>query len=593
MKKEPTSFSFNHCLQNILCLTLCLSMITACHKTKESHYEDTFEKAEAFMNDGLPDSAHYYLSTLDSIIIYEPIETQMHHQLLTVKANDKLIITHTSDSIIKEVVRFYESYGDKDKLMEAFFYLGSVYRDMKDAPRALKAYRQAADVGKESKNYNLLRRIYAGIGYLFANQLLYEEAMIAFQESYAYYQKEDEDVNMMYALRNIARIHDMLDQKDSAAFYYEAAYDKARLYGTQSYCDMILGELGCFYVDFDQLDKARSTFSKAKSLNSPNSLLWAGRLFMKEKQLDSAIVYLNQACRTKNLPVKKSAYFSLSQIEASNKSYPLALEYAYKSAEIADSIKRIRKTEALSNVHALYNYQLTEKDNQKLLIDNKQKKQQIYILVICLLLILMVALLFFNHLKNQRRAMQLKQRQLLAIKEEQFANSLDYITENKQQIAKLEVLLQQAKDEKDTLHRQLLFSQKELLEASNQKVEKLRNEKELLELSLKRSAVYQLFHQSVHHEDKVIDETSWKELGKIINDTYPHFTEQLYILNPQLSENELRICYLIKIRMSVKDIANILHRSVSAISNSRARLYKKIHEVDGNGEMLDQFILDL
>ena len=189
--------------------------------------------------------------------------------------------------------------------------------------------------------------------------------------------------------------------------------------------------------------------------------------------------------------------------------------------------------------------------------------------------------------------MQLKQRQLLAIKEVQFANSLDYITENKQQIAKLEVLLQQAKNEKDTLHRQLLFSQKELLEASNQKVEKIRNEKELLELSLKRSAIYQLFHQSVHHEDKIIDETSWTELSKIINNTYPNFTEQLYVLNPQLSENELRICYLIKIRMSVKDIANILHRSVSAISNSRARLYKKIHGSNGNGEMLDLFILDL
>ena len=121
------------------------------------------------------------------------------------------------------------------------------------------------------------------------------------------------------------------------------------------------------------------------------------------------------------------------------------------------------------------------------------------------------------------------------------------------------------------------------------------NEKDLLKLSLNKSDIYQLFHQAIHQEDKSksITEESWKELRQIIDATYNNFTEKLYALYPQITEHELRICYLIKIQIPVKGIAKILLLSLPAISNSRTRLYKKIHGKEGKAEMLDKFILDL
>ena len=44
----------------------------------------------------------------------------MYYYLLKTKANDKLYVKHTSDSLMLQVVRFYEQRGDADKLMEAF-----------------------------------------------------------------------------------------------------------------------------------------------------------------------------------------------------------------------------------------------------------------------------------------------------------------------------------------------------------------------------------------------------------------------------------------------------------------------------------------
>lgn len=119
-----------------------------------------------------PDSALAYLATLKEEIKNEPKETQMYYNLLTIKAQDKAYMPHTSDSLIKITTDFYENYGDSDKLMEAYYYLGSVYRDMKDAPRALKAFQDAIDVGKTGKRYDILAQTYGQMGSLYTRQEL-------------------------------------------------------------------------------------------------------------------------------------------------------------------------------------------------------------------------------------------------------------------------------------------------------------------------------------------------------------------------------------------------------------------------------------
>ena len=91
-------------------------------------------QAEALMNTR-PDSALTLLESIADTLAMLPEETRMYHQLLTIQAKDKLYITHTSDSLINRIVAFYEEYGNIDRLMMAYFYQGSTYRDMNDAPR--------------------------------------------------------------------------------------------------------------------------------------------------------------------------------------------------------------------------------------------------------------------------------------------------------------------------------------------------------------------------------------------------------------------------------------------------------------------------
>lgn len=545
------------------------------------------------------DSALIYLTSLDSVIRNEPEETRMYHGLLKTKAEYKEYIQHDSDSLMKEVVRFYESYGDADKLMEAYYYLSTVYQDMKNVPQGLAVCQQAADVGKDSRQYLTLGRIYQDIGLLLAYQSLYEDAMVAFQKSYGYF-KMGEAPGQVYALRNIGRMHNELNQLDSAQYYYQAAYRKAYEINDSKRIKAISIELANVYLGWNKPDSTQKIFARIPEFKDDALYLQGlAHYHLLMSQPDSAEFYYLQALQAgrsnQNIYLKSSCNKALAELETRKGNYLPALNYALMSLELKDSIETITRTETIGKIHALYNYRHIEKENQQLLWENEHKQNQIYLLIISLLLIGGAASLYASHARRQKRLAQEQAKRLSVLKDEQYKNSRAYIEENEKKIAELEQLLHQTEGEKNFLQRELLQSQKNLLEFSNRKIKIGLDEKVYLVSVLKQSEIYQLFHQAAHQEDvlKSLTPESWDRLHTAIDATYNRFTEQLYSLCPKISEHELRICYLIKIQIPLKDIAKILCRSLSAISNSRVRLYKKISGEEGSPELLDKFIADL
>lgn len=244
----------------------------------------------------------------------------------------------------------------------------------------------------------------------------------------------------------------------------------------------------------------------------------------------------------------------------------------------------------MDRIHSLYNYEHVEKANQQLQLEGERKQTQIYRLGF-MLFILAGGIVWglFRYRKQQQTAREQEAR-LQQLKEEQERNSLSQMEQNRQRIQALEAQLADA-ERLNAEQKQLLQSERNLLEISNRKIQINIEEKNQLELNLRKSEVYQYFH--AERSGSHIGPEKWGKLQQAIETACPQFIKNLRVLYPQISEQELRLCYLIKITVPVKGIATILCKSMSAITNMRTRLYKKLLNEEGKASDFDKFIREL
>ena len=572
---------------------LCL-LFSSCRSDKD--YPEAMQKAIACM-ESHPDSAKIYLASLDSVIADEPEETRMYHALLTTKVAYKHYRVPDSDTILKKVAAFYKQNNDREKLMEAYYYLSTYYQERQDVAKAIHYSQQAADAGKDSRNFLSLCRIHADWGTLLAYQLLFEEAMEQYRQSYAYAVQCSKQSSAIYALRNIGRMFDALHQCDSSSYYYQRAYQLAILSNHTRSVLSIGRELANMYLDWGWIDSAQVLFTRMPE-HDGNALYLKGkgRLFQLLKQPDSARFYYRAALlpgnEGQNVYILNSIHRQLAQMESDNQQWKEAAQHAEIALALEDSIENLTRTESIGKLQSLYNYQHIQAENEQL--KHHHQLSVIYLICVSCLVLLSVICLYYRH---RRKLLQEKEQalRLLTAEKEKYNQSVIYIEENERRINCIEQELAQLSAERDDLTQKLLHTEKNRLLLSNRHIRIRRSERRLLENQLRTSAIYLFFHQDLSEEKetaKLITEQHWDELRTQLDSTYDNITERLIRLYPQITTFELRLCYLVKIQLPMKRIAAILCRSLSGISNCRTRLYKKIHNKEGHTDDFDKFILE-
>ena len=561
----------------------------SCQRAEKS-YPLAMQRAISLLS-ARPDSALYYLLQLDSQMADEPEETRMYHRLLTLAAEDKLYVPHTSDSLIREIVRYYEGYGDSDKLMMAYYYQGSVWRDMNDAPRAIDCYHRALEAGRHTRCSDLLISIYSQLGTLLAYQGVYDESLQATRTALALCRQYRDTLSSPFFLRNIGRIWDIRRNKDSVYHYYNAALQQARYNQDSVMIEAVLLELGAISLSFNEVDTAKMLLEKVKHRNDRKRFFHGilGRIYSREGQRDSARAYFNRALPYAGLRQQVTLHEELARLDYAEGRYAEAFSHASQSMALRDSVTSLTETEEVAKINALYNYHRTEEMNRQLEQRNRRQRGWLYGIVSAVLLAACATAVWLRQKKHEAALQRQKIRNLEA---EQYRRSEAYRAESRRQLAELEAQLCKAEKEKDTARRELLETRHALLELSAAKDRIEQQERGLLVSQLHRSSVYAFFHKAAHEEVRITAE-NWQELRAAIDAAYDDFTGRLYSLCPNLSEMELHICWLIKIQLSPKDMAQVVGRSQSAVSMARTRLYKKIHQKEGTTSDFDKFIADL
>ena len=561
-------------------------------------YPTNMQKAENYMNTR-PDSALILLQGLaDSINVY-PEETQMFWHLLTIQAKDKQYIVHTSDSLINSIVEFYEGCGDKEKLMLTYYYQGRVYRDMNDAPKALKAFQLAEKV--QTSNWDLLTKIYSQMGYLFAYQGLHNEAIQVNKKSIYIYKLQNKENKASYAWRDIARMYSAKNQPDSALHYYKHAcqialtdQDSTRFYG-------MLGEIGGYYCQLGKNDSAKLILKYAERQplirNKRHIHAMLGNVYKVENNLDSACYYCWKTIEYGDIRNTYYSYKNLYDAEVQRGNYRQAAIYIDKALTLKDSIDQITQTEAIAKINSLYNYQHTEAENSRLQLEQEKQNTLIIVLTLAALGIALSGVLIFFRQKAKRLEAEKITERLQKQAKENYEKSEAAICNNRKKIKELEGLLQQAKEERDLLKAKQLEIQQKQLQNRNEEIALKQEEAKLRIDTLRCTTIYKEFQQAARDEKiNLQNEQSiakWEALKEAIDTAYPEFTEKLHLLCPSLSDKETKVCLLAKIGISPSGASIILKRTRQAVTNMRSRIFQKICSFNKDFKDFDDFINSL
>ena len=168
-----------------LIILIGLLLLTACSR-EDRAFVAMLDRADSLMQTH-PDSA---LALLDAAGEQEAKESSsqgvrktslsMRYWLLKADALNKTYGMLPSDTLMKEVVEYYDRHGNANERMRAHYLLGCVYRDMGEAPMALECYQQAteqADTTRADCDFYRLSTIFYQRAELLRRQVLYSQEL--------------------------------------------------------------------------------------------------------------------------------------------------------------------------------------------------------------------------------------------------------------------------------------------------------------------------------------------------------------------------------------------------------------------------------
>ena len=570
-------------------------ILTSCAGNRK--YDDLMQRADSIMNVN-DDSAKVAIRMLDGVKSQLPEFTQaqkMRYELLRHKAMNKACITFTSDSVMKEVVDYYDYHGSANERMLANYVLGCVYRDMHEAPMALEYYNKAteqADTTAADCDYGTLYRVYSQMGFLFSKQYLLYQELNAFDkaEKYAYLAKDT--FNAIVNYQNQGEVYDFLGKKDSVIAINLLAAKLFKKHGNDYAAAIAFGCNYNYYIEKKDSINAKKAFEAYNSTGYEGNsnyedakayvLYQKGTYYLFVNKQDSAYDNLSLSFKMcKSYSIKAATTKALAQYYAKVNQPAMAMKYALQSSEYNDSdLIGARKTQ-LQQVQAMYDYSR----NQEIAKNAEQKAERStrmnYMIVLsCLMLFLLLSYIY-------RKQIAIKKKKI-AVSKLLYEDSLLKLKRLQDERAKLVA-------ENDNKLAQVIMEKENTISKLKAEITHIQERYSLSSVSdadliLKDSSIYKkIKFIEVHPKEKMCEE-DWKVLADTIEEVVPNF---IPVLKNKLNDKDYQICLLVRLGFSTSLVARLLGLSDAAISKSRKTMLKKICRKEGKPKEFDEYVLQI
>lgn len=615
-----TMSSFKHAG---LIISIITSLISCTHnKNYTTTFQPELAKAEAIMY-RYPDSA---LHILQGIQPDNPSDNEQYATwaLLMTQAQYKNQIEQ-SDSLINIAYSYFINQDNAQRKALALYYKGILCHESHHAEDALSFYLEATAEIEKTNDYQLGFLINSEIGLMYLYRKLNDYAMEYFEKAHHNAELSNNQTYIAFSFIYIARAFSQKKQYNKAIEYYEKAIKIGQVNNYPTILASAMNETRFLFLKIGENKKALQYAKDCIKIKKTDQRIFSlGDTYRYLKMYDSAYFYLNQASLSPNIHTARSAYQALFYISQEEKDYKKAVEYSNKLWFYQDSIGKTDRNKALIEMQEKY-------DQQKIINENNLsqiKKDRIIRNVLIALIILSFIIAITNYL-YQRKIVS--QKQEILEKEEKIRyftmkihENETLINRNKMRIEELTIQMEGSQEIKEQWKeqnkiRQEIQQQNEMLKLENNKLQNhisnyaqsLKEKSKELEAMEHLSEENQYLHkreaflcnQLINQTElfnklkttKYIDDQLWQEIKEKIDLLFDNYTKRLYHQIPSLTDGDIQICCLIKLRFSNGDIANMLAISPTSVSKRKLRLKERIvQEIGSLGEnqSLDLWLME-
>lgn len=532
-------------------------VITSCQQ-QSVKIEPVLQKAEVLLEQH-PDSA---LVLLEEIPNPQSLKKLLYYRyfLLQIQAKDKSYRDITSDTLIFDIQKFYDTKDGAEQAALASFYCGRIRQEQGRHEEALEIYLDAGEYLTQSDNNNLKGLLQSAIGSIYYEQLLKEKAIKHYKIAKNYFNQAENHKNEISVSNMVGNCLLILGKTDSAFIYYNDALALADSIEINQEQTVVREGLGVAYRELEKYGQAIHFFKQAMtfssdSLNNAKLAANLARVYELQNKNDSAIYYLQKALTyfsgEQHSYLKANIYATWSTIAKKEKNYAEALDkYKLYNKYLAQIIND-NKNNTIIEIEAKYNFQLIDSQNKQLLVG----RQRMLIYFLSLLLFCVVLILWFF-----RRTV---------MREKELREAERKIVQMKEMVSK--------HYEKENSFRNVLIRHTEILKKTAL-LEGYLNENE------KRKGKQWLnkFNEIVYGEQNL----NWEVLYENLNNTGNGILERLRKRLPQLDNSEFRICCLFYIGFNNTEIALILNYKINTVEVKKCTIRKKLG-IESRGNIRD------
>ncbi|TRX71799.1 tetratricopeptide repeat protein [Carboxylicivirga sp. M1479] len=448
---------------------------------------------------------------------------------------------------------------NKDKRWLAEFQLenGATHYYLGDYDDALEDYLSAINGFKELNNSVGLVRTYNNTGMIYDRLENFTNAIEFYKQAIDYFYQLNEEENEKFKrflpqiYNNIASAYESIGKSEDAIIYYQRALQVAKEINFRHIIGSINNNLGKIEISNGNFDIAREHLMKAITIRQEDeeleglakSYYFLSNYYSTTNKVDSAEWAAKKSLAIAQsvniLEPQKISHMFLYEIYESKGLYKEALEQHKLYKSLSDSLINEQKVNQLSQLQISFEVDKIEESNK---LEKAKIKSFYTILIIVLLAILLIAILVLFLLRMQKKKVQLENSKLeveVETKNRELTTNVMYL------VQKNELLNNVAKN---------LISLKEKLKEENKK-------------PLQR-IIYNLQSQS--------DNEVWQEFELRFNQVHKDFYEQIRAKHSEITPSEERLCALLRLNMTSKEIAAITHQTVRGVEVARGRLRKRL-----------------